>query len=97
MREFDDEAIDTALELAKVRLNRLDDALDEYLRERIRAAAESLERTGIALNGESTADIMLVCDSAVWEYQNRDKNESMPEWLRLKRRERWLNERRDAE
>ena len=30
----------------------------------------------------------------VWQYQNRDSAGSMPDWLRLRRRERWLREKR---
>ena len=37
-------------------------------------------------------DLMLVVDMAVYQYQNRDSNAGMPEWLRLRRRERWLKE-----
>ena len=33
---------------------------------------------------------MLLVDFTVWQYQNRDQGGSMPEWLRLQRRERWL-------
>ena len=35
---------------------------------------------------------MLVVDTTVYQYQNRDKPGGMPEWLRLRRRERWLRE-----
>lgn len=82
----------TALSLAKVRLNRMSSELDEYLEARIRAAIGALEQTGISLT-DSVDDIMLVTDYAVWQYQNRDKPGDMPEWLRLMRRERWLNNR----
>lgn len=90
-------AIDTnaALLMVKTRLNRLpnDRTLDDYLITRIDAAAEAIEATGITLT-DSTADLLLVVDYAVWEYQNRDQPGSMPEWLRLRRRERWLQQRR---
>lgn len=81
----------TALELMKVRLNRRsgDTSLDAYFMPRIQAAVENLTGAGIALT-DSTEDLMLVVDTAVWQYQNRDKPGSMPEWLRLQRRERWL-------
>lgn len=82
----------TALGLLKQRLNRADDALEEYWRARIDAAAGQLEDIGITLT-DSVADVMLVTDYAVWQYQNRDKPGNMPEWLRLARRERWLNNR----
>ncbi len=88
-------AIDTsaALSLVKTRLNRLqsDITLDDYLTTRIVAAAEELESTGITLTN-SSADLLLVVDMTVWAYQNRDKPGAMPDWLRLRRRERWVHQ-----
>lgn len=82
-----------ALSLVKARLNRLpsDTTLDEYLAARIMAAEQAIEATGIVLT-TSVADLMLVVDYTVWEYQNRDKPGSMPDWLRLRRRERWVQQ-----
>lgn len=82
-----------ALSLVKARLNRLpsDTTLDGYLTARIMAAEQALEATGIVLTA-SVADLMLVVDYTVWEYQNRDKPGSMPDWLRLRRRERWVRQ-----
>ena len=82
-----------ALSLVKARLNRLpsDTTLDEYLTARIMAAEQAIEATGIVLT-ISVADLMLVVDYTVWEYQNRDKPGSMPDWLRLRRRERWVQQ-----
>ena len=82
-----------ALSLVKARLNRLstDTTLDGYLTARIMAAEQALEATGIVLT-TSVADLMLVVDYTVWEYQNRDKPGSMPDWLRLRRRERWVQQ-----
>jgi hypothetical protein len=84
----------TALGLMKARLNRLqtDTSLDEYFTARLEAADQALTKAGITLT-DSTRDMVLVVDMAVWQYQNRDKPDGMPEWLRLARRERWLNER----
>lgn len=86
-----DNPIDAALPLVKARLNRLqsDASLDGYLRARIRAAAGEMKENGITLT-ESDADLLLLVDFAVWRYENRDTAGSMPEWLRLRRRERWL-------
>lgn len=83
----------TALKLVKTRLNRManDPALDEYFAARINAAIGELEATGIALT-DSTEDLLLVVDYAVWQYQNRDQPGAMPEWLRLRRRERWVQQ-----
>lgn len=82
-----------ALSLVKARLNRLpsDTTLDGYLTARIMAAEQAIEATGIVLT-TSVADLMLVVDYTVWEYQNRDKPGSMPDWLRLRRRERWVQQ-----
>lgn len=86
---------ETALSLVKARLNRLaaDTMLDEYFGQRIEAAAAELEGTGISLT-DSADDLMLVVDYTVWQYQNRDSSGTMPDWLRLRRRERWLREPR---
>ena len=83
-----------ALALVKMRLNRLpgDTSLDTYLDHRISAAIQELEGTGIVLD-DGYEDLLLVVDTAVWQYQNRDSGAGMPEWLRLRRRERWLQQR----
>ena len=80
------------LALVKARLNRLstDTTLDVYLTSRISAAHGELGRTGIVINGERVEDTMLLADYVVWQYQNRDTPGGMPDWLRLRRRERWL-------
>lgn len=87
-----------ALSLVKSRLNRLasDTSLDEYLQARVTAAEKELEGIGIHLSADAPDDLMLLVDYTVWQYQNRDKPDGMPDWLRLKRRERWLRERGDA-
>ena len=82
-----------ALPLVKARLNRLasDTTLDGYLESRLRGVQQEMERTGIVLNAESPDDLMLLVDWTVWEYGNRDQAAGVPDWLRLRRRERWLN------
>lgn len=85
-------SVQDALPMVKARLNRLDTLLDEYLTARIQAAIDDLERTGIVLD-DSVADLMLVVDYVCWAYSNRDAQTGMPDWLRLRRRERWLNQR----
>ena len=91
-RIFEDEVLD----LVKYRLNRrtTDTSLDEYLRARIAAVQEELKDTGILLQA-TPRDIMFVADYTAWQYSNRDKNEPMPDWLRLARRERWLQQQRE--
>lgn len=87
--------ITLALDMVKARLNRTrgDDSLDGYIVQRIGAAMDELEGTGIHLR-DTTGDLMLVVDMTVWQYQSRDKPGGMPDWLRLRRRERWLQERK---
>ena len=88
-----------ALNLVKARLNRLesDTSLDGYLTARIEAAITQLTEIGIVPD-ETYNDMMLVVDLTVWQYMNRDSVGSMPEWLRLRRRERWLRQhKREAD
>lgn len=87
-----------ALALMKTRLNRLegDTSLDQYFSARIEAAAQALEKTGIVLEN-TVNDLLLVVDMAVWDYQNRDKPGGMPDWLRLRRRERWISQERSGD
>lgn len=86
----------TVLSIVKARLNRLatDTSMDDYLLSRIEAADGELARTGIKLTDE-TRDAVLLADYTVWQYQNRDKPGGMPDWLRLARRERFLQQRED--
>lgn len=83
-----------ALSLVKARLNILpaNTTLDEYLIARIEATAQELEGSGIHIRNDAE-DTMLLVDMTVWQYQSRDKEGGMPEWLRLRRRERWLRDR----
>lgn len=80
------------LGIVKARLNRLasDITLDAYLTQRIEAANVKLRRTGITLIENDPEDQLFLADYVAWEYGNRDKPGSMPEWLRLARRERFL-------
>ena len=91
MADFDHAA---ALRLLKARLNRMagDTSLDDTLAARISAEASALTRTGIILT-DSPDDLLLVVDGAAWAYQSRDKKAGVPEWLRIRRRERWLQQR----
>ncbi len=85
--------LEMALKLVKARLNRLatDTSQDEYLMARLMAAKEEIERTGIDLT-DGMDDMLLLVDYTVWAYQARDAQKGMPDWLRLRRRERWLGE-----
>ena len=86
--------MDAALRLMKARMNRpaADTHLDEYFTGRLEGAQAEMEGVGIHLT-DTPDDLMLLVDSAVWAYANRDRNAGMPDWLRLRRRERWLRER----
>lgn len=88
------ESSSLVLSIVKARLNRLasDTTLDPYLISRIEAAASELEGTGIRLVDNDTEDHVMLADFVVWQYSNRDKPGGMPDWLRLKRRERWLRD-----
>ena len=85
----------TVLGVVKARLNRLasDTSLDEYLKIRIQAADAELSDNGIKLIEDDVRDTVFLADMVVWQHNNRDKPDGMPEWLRLARRERWLNQR----
>lgn len=84
--------MDTILELVKARLGRMDTVLDTYFREKIDAAIEELEENGIRVRPYSARDRELVTDLVVWKYQNRDKPDAMPLWLKTVRRERWMQD-----
>ncbi len=88
----------TTLALVKARLNRLasDTTLDTYLTSRIEAATAEMLRSGIVLDDTQADDLMLCADYVVWQYQNRDTGGAMPDWLRLRRRERWLAQQTDG-
>lgn len=81
-----------ALMMVKTRLNRLqnDASLDDYLLNRIDAAEQEINDMVPVPLTDSTADLMLLVDYAVYAYQNRDKAERMPEWLRYRLRCRFL-------
>ena len=83
-----------ALALVKARLNRTpgDTSLDVYLMARLEAAVAQLERTGIRLT-DGVDDMLLAVDLTVYNYQNRDKEGKEPDWLRARRRERWVQQR----
>ena len=88
--------ISKILEIVKARLNRNDTALDAYLTERIGAVIGELADTGIYLRN-TPRDIVFAAYMVCWKYSNREKREAMPDWLRLKRRERWLAQREGGE
>lgn len=86
--------VNVALLLVKQRKDMLTgiNQRDDYMMMRIKAVVSELERTGIHLT-DSIDDLLLVVDMAVWQYNNRDQSGAEPEWLRQRRRERWLADR----
>lgn len=81
-----------ALPLMKARLNRLpsDSSMDALFSAVLEAAEAGLIKESGALVEDSPDDLMLLVDTAVWDYQSRDKATGMPEWLRYKRKQRFL-------
>lgn len=80
-----------ALALMKVRTNRApgDVSLDDMYAARLNGAEQRLAKQGITL-ADGMDDVMLLVDQAVYDYQNRDKQAGEPDWLRARKRERWL-------
>lgn len=91
---MDENELATALDMVKKRLNRLDNNLDSYLTARTRAAYDTLIGWGIHPDLTVWGDMMTLVDLTVWQYSNRDAVGGMPEWLRKRRNDRWLQERR---
>ena len=83
-----------ALSLMKTRLNRTpaDTSLDEHFTARLDAAEKEMQRQGIRMT-DAMDDVMLLVDKATFDYQNRDKQQGQPDWLKSKLRGRWLNQR----
>lgn len=92
---MNDETLAAALDMVKARLSRLDAALDTYLKARIQAAYDYLTGQGLHLDLDTNGDLMLVVDTAVYQYSNRDSNQGEPQWLRYRIYQRWNRERGD--
>lgn len=80
-----------ALSLMKTRLNRPpgETVLDDYFLSRLEAARMDYEKQKIIL-GDSINDVLMLVDKAVYDYQNRDKEQGEPKWLRERRKGRWI-------
>lgn len=85
-----------ALQLLKARMDRagLDvppDLLSDW-RSRLEVAKKRLEEKGVVFDedADSISDNSLIADFAAWMLKNRDESGSMPEWLRLEIRERFI-------
>ena len=92
---MNDNDLAQALAMVKARLNRLDAALDEYLKARIRAAYDTMTGWGIHPDLSKYGDMMFLVDLAVYQYNNRDSDAGEPIWLRKRKNDRWLMEGRD--
>ncbi|MDO4564838.1 MAG: hypothetical protein Q4C04_04420 [Clostridia bacterium] len=84
---------DIVLEIVKSRMDRGGVTVPPiqlaYWLQRIEAAAQELERMGLALT-DCAADNVLLADYTVWKINNRDTTGEMPSWLRRALRNRWL-------
>lgn len=92
--------IEHILHIVRARLNRgqrSEPEMNEYLSARIHAAIRELTGKGIHCRFGDPGDRMFIADYVCWQYSNRDKNEPMPEWLKLARRERWLSDGGETE
>lgn len=90
-----EEQLALALDMVKKRLSRLDAALDDYLRARIRASYDEMAGWGIHPDLSKSGDLMFLTDLAVLRYSQRDDSAGDPRWLIKRRNDRWLQERRD--
>lgn len=88
---------DVSYALLQARMDRggmpVPEALEEYWQTRLEAAAQELTQMGIHLE-DNAKDSSLLADFTAYKLQNRDKADSMPRWLRLEIRERWLAQKR---
>lgn len=85
-----------ALELLKGRMDRagldVPPDLEAYWVKRLEAAVEYLKGKGVVFDDveKSVADNELVADYTAYKLTNRDSTDTMPKWLRLEIRERFL-------
>lgn len=82
----------TILQLVKARLGISSTQRDTYLNAIIDGLIEELEKQqGITLNGENKNQEIFITDYAVWRYQSRDTTGAMPEHLRFRLRNLYVN------
>lgn len=63
-------------------------ALDHYWHQVLNAAIKEIEKKGVTLE-DTIDDEMLAADYAAWMLDSRDNGGGMPEWLRIRLRDRW--------
>ena len=86
---------ETILTMLRARLDEPPHEIDDFLRGIIDGIIEELKESGIYIR-DNARDIMFVTDMSAWKYSCRDKAEGMPKWLRTARRDRYLQEVRNA-
>lgn len=86
--------IDMAIAMVKQRKDMLQkpNPRDLYIEMRVKETIGELQDMGIHLV-DSPQDLMLVVDIAVWKYNNRDKSNAEPQWMRNAKNNRWMNDR----
>lgn len=86
--------VDTAIAMVKQRKDWLNTAnpKDLYISMRVNETIGELRDMGIHLV-DTPQDLMLVVDIVVWKYNNRDKSQAEPQWLRDAKNTRWMNDR----
>lgn len=86
--------VDMAVAMVKQRKDMLQTAnpKDLYIEMRVKETIGELRDMGIHLV-DAPQDMMLVVDIAVWKYNNRDKSQAEPQWLRDAKNTRWINDR----
>lgn len=91
---------DVSYALLQARMDRggmpVPEALSDYWKQRMEAAAQELAQMGIHLE-DNAKDSALLADFTAYKLQNRDKPDAMPRWLRLELRERWLSQKRGGD
>jgi hypothetical protein len=89
--------METILELLKIDLGITHDKRDKYFTALIEAAEKELNRKGCNIDITAVDDQMLVVDYACWTYRKRQTNESLPNNLQLRIRNRIIRTRSGAD
>lgn len=93
MKEGECMDIPTILALFKTDLAIKHTVRDEYFTKVIEGAVKEIEEKGITLEPDNVADTMLVVDYSVWSYRHRMENIPFPPNIKLRIRNRIVNER----
>lgn len=85
--------METILELLKIDLGISHDKRDKYFTALIEAVKGELNRKGCNINVDAVDDQMLVVDYACWTYRKRQADESLPNNLQIRIRNRIVRAR----